>query len=163
MAGAAKPHLFLESRFDLWHPDLSPDGHWMAYVSFESGTAEVYVQAHPGPGEKIRISPAFGFDPLWTAGGRELLYRSGTKDGRQQFFSATIRSLSPFQFDAPRLLFEKKPGEYDTTAPERSWHVSPDGKRFLLLRSVPTNDKPVTSLHVVLNWQEELKKRVPAR
>lgn len=29
---------------------LSPDGHWMAYVSNESGSPEVYVEPVPGPG-----------------------------------------------------------------------------------------------------------------
>ena len=73
-----KPRLFLESRFNLSHPEFSPDGRWMAYVSNESGTPEVYVQPYPGPGEKTRISTAGGFEPIWTANGRELLYRSGT-------------------------------------------------------------------------------------
>ncbi len=125
MAGA-KPRLFLESRFEIWHPDLSPDGRWMAYVSFESGTPEVYVQTYPDPGEKIRISTAAGFDPLWTKGGRELLFRSisGGAAGNQHVLSSTIRSLAPFRADAPRLLFESKFGEYDSTAPERSWDVS---------------------------------------
>jgi eukaryotic-like serine/threonine-protein kinase len=160
--GDRKPTLFLESRFTLWYPELSPDGHWMAYVSNESGTPELYVQPYPGPGEKTRISTAVGFEPIWTANGREILYRSGTLD-RQQFFSAAVRSVSPFQADAPRLLFEAKPGEYDSTAPTRSWDVSADGQRFLMLRVVASTDKPVTAMHVVLNWTEELKRRVPAK
>ena len=68
--------LFLESRFNLSYPEFSPDGRWMAYVSNESGAAEVYVQPYPGPGEKIRISTAGGLEPIWTANGRELLYRA---------------------------------------------------------------------------------------
>lgn len=163
MEGDAKPRLFRESRFELWHPDLSPDGRWMAYVSFESGTPEVYVQSYPGPGEKIRISTTGGFDPLWTRAGRELVYRSGTQDGGQQILSAAVRSLSPFRADTPRLLFEAKFGEYDSTAPERSWDVSADGQRFLLLRSIESTDKPVTVMHVVLNWTEEMKRLVPAK
>jgi serine/threonine-protein kinase len=157
-----KPHLFLKSPFQLWHPDLSPDGRWIAYVSNESGTYEVYVQPYPGPGEKIRISTATGTDPIWNANGRELLYRSFTRDGQQLFFSAAVRSLAPFRTDPPKLMFQAKTGEYDTTAPERSWDVSADGKRFLLVKTAPITDKPVTSMHVVLNWAEELRQRVPA-
>ena len=163
MEGEHKPRLFLESRFELWHPDLSPDGRWMAYVSHESGNPEVYVQPYPGPGEKTRISTAWGFDPLWTANGRELLYRAFTMDGRQLVFSTAIRSLSPFRTDAPRLLFETKPGEYDATAPERSWDVSADGQRFLLVRPSASTDKPVTAIHVVMNWADELKRLVPSK
>jgi Tol biopolymer transport system component len=154
--------LFLESRFNLTHPEFSPDGHWMAYVSIESGAAEVYVQPYPGPGEKTRISTAGGTEPIWTANGRELLYRASTRDS-QQFFSAAIRSLSPFQADTPRLLFEAKAGEYGSTTPVRGWDVSADGQRFLMLRPVPSTDKPVTLVHVVLNWAAELTRLVPPK
>jgi serine/threonine-protein kinase len=162
MAGERKPTLFGESPFTLWHPEFSPDGRWIAYVSNEVGSPEVYVRPYPGPGEKIRISTTGGSEPIWTANGRELLYRSGTLE-HQQFFSAAIRSLSPFQADAPRLLFEAKFGEYESTAPTRSWDVSADGQRFLLLRPVPSTDKPVTVMHVVLSWTDELKRLVPAK
>jgi hypothetical protein len=94
--------------------------------------------------------------------GRELVYRTGTLE-HQQFFSAAIRSLSPFQADAPRVMFEAKFGEYEGTAPTRSWDVSPDGQKFLLMRPVPSADKPVTVMHVVLNWTEELKRLVPIK
>jgi eukaryotic-like serine/threonine-protein kinase len=162
MQGDAKPTLFLESRFGLTHPEFSPDGKLMAYVSNESGTAEVYVQSYPGPGEKVRISTNGGGEPLWSPNGRELFYRVSTQE-RQQFFAAAITSISPFRVDTPRLLFENTTFEYDNTVPIRSWDVSPDGQRFLLLRFAPQTDKPVTSMHVVLNWTEELKRRAPAR
>jgi serine/threonine-protein kinase len=157
-AAARKPKLFLESRFVLWHPEFSPDGKWMAYVSTESGAPDVYVQPYPGPGEKIRISTAGGTEPIWSPNGRELLYRWG-----HQVFSAAISSLSPFRADTPRLVFESKPGEYDATSPIRSWNVGADGRKFLLSRYAESKDKPVTAMHVVLNWAEELKRLVPAK
>ena len=162
MEGERTPRLFLESRFDLWHPDLSPDGRWMAYASNESGMHEVYVQPYPGPGEKIRISTAGGFDPIWAPDGRELFYRTFKPDRTQLYQSVAVRSVSPFRADSPRLMFEAKPNEYDLTAPERSWDVTSDGKRFLLTKPAPTTDKPVTALHVALNWTEELRQRVAA-
>jgi eukaryotic-like serine/threonine-protein kinase len=161
MSGAREPRLFLESRFQLWHPHLSPDGRWMAYVSNESGLSELYVQPYPGPGEKIRISVAGGFDPLWSADGRELFYRSFKADRTQQYFSASIRSAVPFRIDPPRLMFETKPGEYDTTAPERSWDVTADGRRFLLTKAAQTSDRPVTLMQIVLNWADALKRLAP--
>jgi Tol biopolymer transport system component len=157
-----KPALFVESRFNLWYPEFSPDGRFMAYVSSESGSPEVYVQPYPGPGEKVRISTAGGVEPLWTANGRELVYKTGTLE-REQFFSVPIRSVSPFQADAPRLLFEAKQGEYDSTVPTRSWDVSADGQRFLLMRVVASTDRPVATMQVVLNWTEELKRLVPTK
>jgi serine/threonine protein kinase/Tol biopolymer transport system component len=161
MEGDRKPRLFLESRFELMHAEFSSDGRWIAYVSRESGGWEVYVQPYPGPGEKIRISTTGGYEPLWAPNGRELLYRGGPN--MEQFLSVAIRAFSPFQADAPHLLFQGKPGEYDLTAPVRSWNVSADGKRFLLSRFVESKDKPVSAINVVVNWAEELKRLAPKK
>jgi Tol biopolymer transport system component len=155
--GDKTPKLFVESRFSLRHPVFSPDGRWIAYVSIESGAQEVYVQPYPGPGEKIRISTAGGAEPIWTSNGREILYRT-LGQNEQQFLSAPIISQPPLRAGAPRLLFKAAPGEYDGTVPARAWDISADGQRFLLLRNRPSTDKPVTSMHVVLNWTQELKR-----
>jgi hypothetical protein len=103
-----------------------------------------------------------GFEPIWTANGRELLYRAFTRES-QQFFSAALRSLSPFRADAPRLLFEAKAGEYASSVVVRSWDAGADGQRFLVPRLIASTDKPVTVMHVVLNWTEELKRLAPAQ
>ena len=161
-AEGRKPQLFLESRFEVFHPAFSPDGRFIAYASHESGVPEVYVQPYPGPGEKTRISTAAGFDPLWMANGREILFRSGTRE-KHYFLSAAISSLSPFRAEPPRLLFEANAAEYDSTAPDHSWDVSPDGQRFLLSKVVAHADAPVTAMHVVLNWTDELKRLAPAK
>jgi serine/threonine-protein kinase len=153
---------FLESRFSVTYPEFSPDGRLMAYVSTESGNPEVYVQPYPGPGEKVRVSTTGGGEPLWSPNGRELFYRVSSIE-RQQFFSAAVTSVSPFRTDTPRVMFENKTFEYDNTVPIRSWNISPDGQRFLLLRFAPSTDKPVTSMQLVLNWTEELKRRAPRR
>lgn len=60
----------------------------------------------------------------------------------------------------PRVLFESKNGEYDRTVPDRAWDASADGQRLLLVRNDQTTEKPVTTLYVVLNWTDELKRRV---
>jgi serine/threonine-protein kinase len=157
--GDKTPRLFLESRFNLAHAAFSPDGRWIAYVSTESGGQEVYVQPYPGPGEKIRISTARGSEPIWASNGREILYRSFGPE-EQQFLSASINSLSPFRTDTPRVMFKAAPGEYDGTVPARAWDISADGQRFLMLRNRESTDKAVTTLHVVLNWTEELTRLV---
>jgi hypothetical protein len=162
LEGEHTPQLFFESKSVLSQPDISPDGHWIAYASNESGTNEVYVQRYPGAGERIRISTDGGTEPIWTANGREILYRSFKPGGGGgAFVSVAIRSLSPFVAGAPRVLFEHKGGEYDSTSPTRSWDVTGDGQRFLLSKAIPPPDKLVTTMNVVLNWTEELKRRAP--
>ena len=160
MQGNGKPMPFLESRFGLSYPEFSPDGKLMAYVSNESGTSEVYVQPYPGPGEKVRVSTNGGQEPIWSRNGRELFYRAATKE-RQQFFAAAVTSVSPFRIETPRVMFDNTTFEYDSTGPIRSWDVSPDGQRFLLLKFAPSTARPVTAINFVMNWTEELKRRVP--
>jgi len=46
--------------------------------------------------------------------------------------------------------------------PTRGYDIAPDGQRFLMLRA-PKPEPPFTQMHVVLNWIEELKRRVPAK
>ena len=157
------PKLFLESRFFLSHPEFSPDGRFMAYVSNESGGREVYVQPYPGPGEKVRISTDStngGTEPVWAPNGKELLYRGFGPDSG--VFTATIGSLSPFRVEPPRRLVAMNTNEYDSTTPVRSWNVSPDGGMFLASRFEGT-EQPITTLHVVLHWGEELRRLGPAR
>jgi eukaryotic-like serine/threonine-protein kinase len=161
LEGDRKPRLLLESNFNLRYPDFSPDGHWLAYVSDESGTDEVYVQPYPS-GEKHRISASGGQEPIWTANGRELLYRANTVD-RLQFFSTAIQSLTPFRAATPRLLFDANRGDYGAITPVRGWDVSADGQQFLLTRSTESTEKPITEMNVVLNWAEELKTKVPTK
>ncbi|MGH9310861.1 MAG: protein kinase domain-containing protein [Vicinamibacterales bacterium] len=157
------PRKFLEPGVYLSDPELSPDGKWMAYVSNESGQPEVYVQPYAGPGEKIRISTNVGYEPIWIRSGREILYRSSTREGERHFYSVAIHSLSPFRFDPPRLVFKAKAGEFDSTTPIRGWDATADGQRFLMNKPIPSTDKPAMEMHVVLNWTDELRRRVPTK
>jgi eukaryotic-like serine/threonine-protein kinase len=159
----ATPKLFLESRFFLSHAEFSPDGRWIAYTSNESGGREVYVQTYPGPGEKVRVSTdstGGGTEPVWAPDGRELLYRGFGPHGG--VMAATISSTSPFRVNPPRLLVELNTSEYDSTSPVRSWNVSPDGQRFLASR-FERMGQPITTIHVVLNFDQELRRLLPAR
>ena len=49
---------------------FSPDGHWVATESNESGRLEVYVRSFPDPGRKWTISTDGGRSPLWSPDGR---------------------------------------------------------------------------------------------
>jgi eukaryotic-like serine/threonine-protein kinase len=159
MEGDQQPRIFAESSFSLNHPEFSPDGRWIAYTSNETGNPAVYVQPYPGPGEKIRLSTATGTEPIWSKAGRELLYRTVVGD-KQVVMSVAVSSSSPFRAEQARPVFTAA-NLYSSTAPVRGWDVSADGKRFLMAKVMPSSDKPVTTMHVVLNWTQELKRRVP--
>ncbi|HEV8383222.1 MAG TPA: hypothetical protein VGQ11_00005, partial [Candidatus Acidoferrales bacterium] len=145
----AKP--FLKTPFNEREGKISPDGRWMAYASDESGRDEIYVQALGGSGGKWQISTDGGFAPLWARGSGELFYRNGDK-----VMSVAYSAKPEFSPSPPRTLFE---GRYEIhPRHEGIYDVSPDGKRFLLVKSAGS-EAGQSQLHVVLNWFEEVKAR----
>ena len=149
-----KPEPFLRTPFNETSPRFSPDGRWLAYYSNESGRYEIYVQPYPGPGGKWQISTEGGTEPVWNPNGRELFYRSGDK-----MMAVDIATQPGFTAGKPRMLFE---GRYETAPfPIANYDVSPDGQRFLMLKASETGGAAPTQINVVLNWFEELKRKVP--
>ncbi|MBI4479946.1 MAG: PD40 domain-containing protein [Acidobacteria bacterium] len=154
LEGERKPSLFLQTPFDELVPQISPDGHWLAYLSDESGRFEVYVRPFPSSSGKWQISTEGGVEPLWARDGQELYYRSGDK-----VMAVEITMQPSFQAGTPRLLFE---GSYTRRGAirETNFDVWPDGQRFLMLKPTEQETAP-TQINVVLNWFEELKRKVP--
>ena len=151
-----KAQPFLRTPFNESVPRFSPDGRWLSYISNESGRYEVYVQPYPGPGGKWQISTEGGTEPVWNPNGRELFYRSGDK-----MMAVDIATQPSFTFGKPRMLFE---GQYQlSSVPAVNYDVSPDGQRFLMIKASEQEQAGPTQINVVLNWFEELKRRVPAK
>ena len=123
----------------------------------------MYVQPFPGPGEKTRISTDGGNSPAWAKGGRELFYqRPGPP---LQIMAVDIDTRKGFVALKPHPLFE---GRYLINNPMRGYDVTPDGEHFVLIRqsteaAKPAQPLPTPQMHVVLNWTEELKRRVPVK
>ena len=143
-----KPHLLLQTSFNEFDAQVSPDGRWVAYQSDESRRSEVYVRPFPGPGGKMLISTEGGADPRWSRSGRELFY----VNSKRQLMAVDIETRQAFRVGHPQPLFE---------LPSPYWDVASDGKRFLVSKQVGA---PVTGtkLEVVMDWFDELRRRVPA-
>ena len=66
-----------DTQFDAVTARFSPDGHWIAYASNESGTFEVYVRPFPfTAGSRQSVSTEGGYSPRWRPDGKELFYVS---------------------------------------------------------------------------------------
>jgi eukaryotic-like serine/threonine-protein kinase len=156
LQGKPEQKRYLANGFNLAHPAISPDGRWMAYDSDESGRVEVYAQSFPNPDlKRWKVSPAQGSEPLWTRGGRELVYRKG-----DSVMAVTV-DLEQGQSGPARALFAGPyPDNPGWTRP-RSYDVSRDGERFLMSRLPPMQSRP--RIAVVLNWFDELRAKVPVR
>jgi Tol biopolymer transport system component len=127
---------------------VSPDGHWIAFVSSESGRAEVYVVPFPGSGAKHQVSIDGGSRPRWSANGRELFFWDANS-GSAGLHVSTIQT-APFTAGPPQKLF--------TTFTGTTWGVAPDGQHFLI-ESVSNGGTLVT----VNNWFDELRRRAPVK
>jgi eukaryotic-like serine/threonine-protein kinase len=150
LGGDGKPYPFVRTPFTERFGVFSPDGHWMAYESNETKRMEIYVQPFPGPGGKWQISTEGGGRPEWSHDGKEIFYRSGNK-----LMAVPVETKPSFSAGKPERLFEDNyffSGHY--------YDVMPDGKHFVFIQNAPHSVK-VTQINVVLNWLEELKRRVP--
>jgi serine/threonine protein kinase/Tol biopolymer transport system component len=146
---------FLNSQFGELYPEFSPDGRWIAYSSDESKRSEVFVRPFPGPGMKYQVSSEGGGMPLWARNGKQLFYRH-----QDQMWVVDVRTDGGFETSKPRLLFEK-PGYF--LAVRRTYDLSLDGQRFLMVKVEQRKPSPVTEMILVQNWLEELKQRVPVK
>jgi Tol biopolymer transport system component len=142
-----KPVPFLKTEFNESQGQFSPDGRWMAYVSDESGTQQVYVQSFPRLGGQRQISTEGGNQPRWRRDGKELFYLAPDR----RLMAVSVKTDVAFEADAPRALFQT---ELNTGELRQTYAVSADGHRFLLNTPLEEEEPPIA---VVLNWPALLK------
>jgi serine/threonine protein kinase/Tol biopolymer transport system component len=152
----ATPHPLLRERYNEFHPSLSPDGQWLAYVTDEAGASEVFVRSYPALDKMTKVSPDGGWAPVWSRDGRELYYLQSDLAG-SRVFAVGVDTSSGFHASVPVLLFE---GPYAGAGNQygQSFDVAPDG-RFLIAKL--DESAPPPEIRLVLNWFEELKAKVP--
>ncbi len=149
MEGERTSQLLFQSQFNETHGTISPDGHWIAYESDESGRYEIYVRPFPNVEEgKWQISSDGATEPVWAPRGQELFYRNG-----EAMIVVGIKTEPTFTAGSPVVLFT---GRYNR-AVVVNYDISPDGLRFLMIRE----EEGPAQINVVLNWFEELKRLVP--
>jgi serine/threonine-protein kinase len=147
--------MLLAEPFNEFNGELSPDGRWLAFQSNETGRAEIYVRPFPNvSGSRTQISTGGGTRPVWSRDGREMFYLWQTA-----MMAVPVQTTPVFKAGAPQVLFK---GDYSAPLVGRTFDVSPDGKKFLMLKAAPEVKAPAqSSIIVVQNWIEELKRRVP--
>jgi hypothetical protein len=151
------------------YPVWSPDGTWLAYASDLSGRDEVYVQRYPGSGSPILVSTAGGRAPVWNPNGRELIYTEPMAIGetndpsQRRFLVMSVQMGDPSRPGRPQRLFETNSavlpfGECASTA---CYSISPDGQSFYTLQFRPRDIPRVTSLRLILNWFDDVRRLAP--
>ena len=153
---AGTPVRFLTTKFADLEATFSPDGRWMAYTSNESGRAEVYVRAFAANGSagsgRWLISNSGGVSPEWSPNGRDLMYLAGN----QIMSVGYTASGESFVAGKPRVWA-------DNVRAIAGFDLAPDGNRVAVLEPTASREasKPERSVVFVLNFFEELRRRVP--
>ncbi len=141
--------------------EISPDGRWLAYQANDSGRAEIWVRPFPDVNAgRWQVSAGGGFQPLWSFDGRELFYREPTGS----VMRVGIERGTSWAASAPTQLFTAN--QYYFGGGEafgRSYDVSRDGRRFLMIKDVAADPSSAPTVVVVQNWTEELKRLVPTK
>jgi Tol biopolymer transport system component len=145
VAGGGKTTAFATGGSSSADSRFSPDGHWLAYDSDESGRAEVYVQTFPGPGGRWQISAAGGTNPRWRGDAKEIFYLSLDN----KIMAVPVEAGPTFHAGTPAPLFAVHPA-FGTV-----YDVSADGKRFLV-NSLPA-DQGSPPLSLLVHWTGLLK------
>jgi len=139
----------LHSEFNQMSGQFSPDGHWLAYVSRETGRDEVYVTPFPAGGGKWQVSATGGRQPRWNPDGKSLYFESprgellaAAVDVRGSSFE--VRSVQPLfrtnMYVGPRVGVP-------------AYDVAPDGARLLINNA---GDPTPIRATLVVNWDANL-------
>jgi len=157
--GAHSADAFAVGKAPAGSAKFSPDGHWLAYCSNESGKPQVYVQAFPGPGPKIQVSNEGGTDPVWKRSGGELFYRNG-----ERMMTVSILTTPALKIGRPEKLWQ---GRYShgmssscgaPGATSSNYDVTADGKRFLMIKDDDQDRITSKQIVVVQGFADELRR-----
>ena len=124
----------VSSGFNETDARLSPDRRWIAYVSDESGRADIYASPWPR-GPRVRVSFAGGTRPRWARDGQSLFFVRGTRIMRTDRSAAT--------FVTPREVLDV-PGVRDFDVAHR---------RDALLALIPAAGSTTPTAAIVVDWR----------
>jgi eukaryotic-like serine/threonine-protein kinase len=141
---------YMTGPFNELGPRFSPDGKWVALATDESGRGEVYVRSYPNPSARIQISVAGGGQPIWSADGTRIYYRSGNT----LILSASLSTSPTLRVIArDTVVTAESVGRADNAS--GGYDVAKDGRLLFLL-----TNKDDYQLIVVPDWITELRQRL---
>jgi eukaryotic-like serine/threonine-protein kinase len=150
-SGEAKPQVVVKpespaGKVTFFH--ISPDGHWLAYSSYDGGREEIYVTSFPSGNGRWQISREGGTFPVWRHDGREIYFVGSVV----HLVAAKVNPhADSFEVGSSESLFEMR----NVLALGAPFDVSPDGRRFLVLTQPEVSASPMM---LVLNWTADLGK-----
>ena len=127
------------------NPVFSPDGHYLAYETNESGRYEIVIVPFPSRAGKWQVSSGGGSNPIWSPSGNEIYFTQGTT-----IYSVDIHPGNVFDYSAPKKILGLPPDGQFLSG------ISLDGKKFALV-TVPTKELSTSEFTLVTNWFQQLR------
>lgn len=148
--GKEKPFPVVNTKFDEHSAQFSPDGHWIAYQSNESGRTEIYIQPFPGPGNSSVISTAGGTQAHWGRDAKELFYVARNGWLTVVPIRLTAKGQAP-DVGAGVPLFAPPLGRAVEQGDSRHHYmIASDSQRILVATDPEEGNEPIT---LILNWK----------
>ena len=151
---------------ELFSATFSPDGRWVAYAfSPRAGGGQtsdrgVYVERFPSTGEKYQAPKVvLDFHPVWAPDGKRIVFIS----------SATAPPVEMSIVTTPTVKFQTPVEQPGLPRPQlrsgdpRGYDIAADGRFISVVQSQFGDGRSAGEIRVILNWREELLRRVPTK
>jgi Tol biopolymer transport system component/tRNA A-37 threonylcarbamoyl transferase component Bud32 len=135
-----------------WYAKLSPDNHYLAYMSDETGRNEVYITTYPGIRTRWQVSTNGGEFPHWRGDGREIFYTD-----KGHIMAVAVDMSSGLTLGTPVELFKSPTTNWSSRWAD-GFGVTADGERFLVITPMSADDDVPPSIVVVQNWFAEFSR-----
>jgi serine/threonine-protein kinase len=147
---------FLDAATPIPEAQFSPDGRWIAYVSAELGSSDVFVQPYPGTGGRWQISNGGGRFPIWSENGHELFFLGPDHRIRAVEYTVDGHSFSPGK---PRVWSETRVADLGVNS---AYDLAPDGKRFAAILNADQagESNQRANVTVLVNFPDQLRQRL---
>lgn len=149
MSGDRRPTPYLQHASNEFQGTVSPDNHWLAYTSDESGSPEVYIQSFPLPGAKQRVSSRGGAQPRWSGDGKELFYL----EANRTLMALDVIPARSLVLGRPRPLFQIP---LPTVASRRTRYAVAQDSQSFIFETLERQDSH-QGVTVVANWSALLR------
>jgi hypothetical protein len=153
MFGDRKPFTVVSNESGNSSPRFSPDGRWITYNSNDSKSTQVYALSFPDGKKRYQVSTDGGIQAVWTRGGREIIYRSGTTPHNTLSSVSVEAKGDSLVFGAPRALF---PTNFSGGPGSFPFDVSRDG-RSIFAANIMSNQAE-GAITLVQHWLEATRK-----
>jgi serine/threonine-protein kinase len=157
----SKANVLIDARASVQnYSSVSPDGHWIAYTSGESGgTPNIFVQPYPPTRAQFQLTTDTSLFPIWSPDGKQIFFvqnRGGTGD----LWSIDVQTKPGFTFGKPTALPIKNIIINGGQGNPRGYDIGPDGKFVVMVPAVDNQASQQTQqIFTTLHWFEEVKQK----